>query len=518
MSIFKKVIAGVCCLCTAFSVCACGEINNFQEESVDTENDYYAGSLNIRVWDAGFGVRWLDKVIAAFNDKYPDVEVDVSESVEKMQVFGDITGKGNKYDIIISESILTDWAEECLEPIDDVYSYMNSGESVSVGDKIMPIYKKYLNNKGHYYQVPAYVGTYGIVYNSDFIYDEEVPVTTEELKALCTSLKKDSLTPFIFSGEAGTNYWDYIYATWFAQYEVREAYTAAQSGQIIDANGELKYDPSAAYLTGGLKAMQVCEDLLWYENGNIKSDSTGLQFIIAQREFLEGKAAMMYNGSWLFNEMQLMFPNGTESDFKMMKIPVISAITEKCTTIENDAELAALVRAIDAGETDLSGEGYDVNAADFAKVSEARNFFYAGSEGATAVVPINARNKQIAKRFLTFMYSETGIKELASAKAGNILPVNNLNMKVPTDNTFIETSYSILLNNEVFYNNPVIAIDYLCTATTAGGIEKQFGSQNSKDRTRASVSFEAKKNLWTANDNEKFWNALISAGYIKERP
>ena len=116
------------------------------------------------------------------------------------------------------------------------------------------------------------------------------------------------------------------------------------------------------------------------------------------------------------------------------------------------------------------------------------------------------------------MYSETGIKEHASAKAGNVLPVNSLNMKVPTDNTFVETSYNILLNNEVFYNNPVIAIDYLCTATTAGGIEKQFGSQNSKDRTRASVSFEAKKNLWTANDNEKFWNALISAGYIKERP
>ena len=107
---------------------------------------------------------------------------------------------------------------------------------------------------------------------------------------------------------------------------------------------------------------------------------------------------MMYNGSWLFNEMQLMFPNGTDYDFKMMKVPVISAITDKCTTIENDAELAALVRAIDAGETDLAGDGYEVNAADFARVSEARNFFYAGSEGATGVVPINARNISIGCR------------------------------------------------------------------------------------------------------------------------
>ena len=35
--------------------------------------------------------------------------------------------------------------------------------------------------------------------------------------------------------------------------------------------------------------MQVCEDLLWYENGYIKKDSTGLQFINAQREFLKGE-------------------------------------------------------------------------------------------------------------------------------------------------------------------------------------------------------------------------------------
>lgn len=517
MSIFKKTIAAICCLCTAFSVCACGPINEFQSESVDEQNDYYAGSLNIRVWDGGFGLKWLDKVIVAFNEKYPDVEIEVSDSVEKMQVFGDVTGKGSKYDIIFSESILVDYAKECLEPMDDVYTYVNKGESVSVGDKIFPIYKKYLNNNGTYYQIPAYLGTYGIVYNADYIYDDEIPVTTEELKTLCGSLKS-SIKPFIFSGESGTNYWDYIYATWFAQYEGKDAYSASLSGQIINADGEYVYDPKAAYLDGGLKAMQVCEDLLWYENGNIVTESTGLQFIESQRRFLNGGAAMMYNGSWLFNEMQLMFPSGTDYDFKMMKVPVISAIIEKCTTIADDAELAALVRAIDAGETALSGDGYEVNEADFAKVSEARGFFYAGSEGATGVIPINARNKQLAKRFLTFMYSEEGIKAHASAKAGNILPVKEINFTISTDNTFTETAYNILLNNEVFYNNPVIAVSNLCTDTLATAIEKQFGSQNSKDRTRAVDSFNAKKALWTANDNEKFWNALISAGYIKEKP
>ena len=553
MSILKKTMALVCCLCTAFSMTGCfvggtnssaGGNNSSSSSSVGGGNSSdngasdgtsvdggssdsqssaenmvdtsLTGELNIRVWDGGYGLVWLENVIVAFNDMYPNVEIEVSDSVERQQVFGDIVGKGTKYDIIFSESIVTDYAQDCLEPIDDVYAYTNVGESMTVGEKIMPIYLNYLKNKGHYYSIPSYVGAYGIVYNGDHIYDEEVPVTTEELKALCTELKS-SIKPFIFSGETGTNYWDYIYSTWFAQYEGRDAYSAALSGQIIE-NGEYKYDPKSTYLDGSLKAMQVCEDLLWYENGNIVTSSTGEQFILAQRKFLKGEAAMMYNGSWLFNEMQLMFPNGPESDFKMMKVPVISAITEKCTTIANDAELAALVRAIDAGETALSGTGYDVNEADYARVAEARNFFYAGSEGATGVVPINSKNKDLAKRFLAFMYSDVAIEAHALAKAGNILPVNNFNVTIPTDNTFMETSYNILLNNEVFFNNPVIAIPATCTAVNAGGIEKQFGSKNAKDRTRAVDSFNAKKELWTKNDNEKFWNTLISMGYIKEKP
>ena len=63
-----------------------------------------------------------------------------------------------------------------------------------------------------------------------------------------------------------------------------------------------------------------------------------------------------------------------------------------------------------------------------------------------------------------------------------------------------------------------MAVDPYCTDTAAGMIEKQFGSQNTKDRTTAADSFAAKKALWTANDNEKFWNELLSKGYITERP
>lgn len=517
-------------LCAALSVSAfsaCAQQGDtpvpFEPEVVDPDNDKLSGSINIRVWDGGYGLNWLDQVIVAFNAKYPDVKIGVSDSVERQQVFGDITGKSEKYDIIFSESNVAEYSEECMTPIDDLYTFTAKGEDRTVGEKLNPVYAELLKYKGHYYQIPSYVGAYGFVYNNDYVSDDELPVTTDELKALCENLKNTmggAGSPFIFSGETGVNYWNFAYCTWFAQYEGRTAYRAALNGAIIDENGEKKIDPSSAYLTGGLKAMQACEDLLWYENGYINTQSTGLQFITAQRDFLKGKAAMMYNGSWMFNEMQTMFPNGTDYDFKMMKVPVISAIREKCATIENDAELAALVRAIDAEKTELKGTGYEVSEADYNTVKEARAFFYAGGENANALIPINARNKELAKRFLAFMYSDAGIKAHASAHAGNVLPVQGVDFgaTLDTDDVFLASAYEILGTKEVFFNDPVKAVEPYCTDAKQNSIEKQFGSQSAGDRVRAVTSYNAKKALWTADDNAKFWKELISKGVVTERP
>lgn len=517
----RKIFALILSCFMLFSVTACGG-EDYSNEVIDDENEILSGTINIRLLETGYGVAWLENVAVAFNEKYPDVKIKIDTSTERQQVLGDITGKSEKYDIIMHEVSLNKFLD-CVEPIDDVYSYKNKGEDKSVSEKLNSIYPDFLKVNGHYYQIPSFVGAYGFVYNSDYIYDNEIPVTTEELKAICYKLKNtDHLTPIIFSGETGTGYWDFVYCTWFAQYEGREAYTAALHGQVKGANGEYSFDPKTAYLDGGLKAMQVCEDLLWYDNGYIEPNSTGLQFIIAQRDFLQGKAAMMYNGSWLMNEMQLQFPDGPEFDCKMMKIPVISAIREKCTTIADDTELAALIRAIDNGDTSLSGSGYDVNEEDFIKVKDARSFYYAGAEAASACVPVNARNKTLAKRFLAFMYSDEGIMRHAEAKAGNVLPVKVSEFKraLTTDDTFLKTSYDVMFHNDVFFNNPLIAVTPYCTDTNkaASMIEKQFGSQSGKDRTRAVDSFNAKKTLWTENDNDKYWTELISNGLIKERP
>ena len=55
-----------------------------------------------------------------------------------------------------------------------------------------------------------------------------------------------------------------------------------------------------------------------------------------------------------------------------------------------------------------------------------------------------------------------------------------------------------------------------CVDETAQCFERQFGSQNAKDRTRASVSFEARKTKYTADGGQEYWDALYTAGLISE--
>lgn len=500
-----------------------------REEVITDET--VSGDLSIRLWEGGYGDQWLVNVKNGFTAKYPNVNIDIKSSTERMVVFGEIvSGTNTQYDLYFTDSVLYDYLDY-LEPLNDIFTSTWSGETASVESKIEDVYLDAYKTGDNYFFIPAYTGIYGFVYNTNYISEDAVPVTTDKLTELCAELKLSGIKAIGYSGEAGVNYWNYAYSTWFAQYEGLNAYQQMQIGRTINSAGEAVIDPASAYMTGGLEAMQVCEDLLWYENGYSDPQGTGKQFITAQREFLQGDFAMMYNGSWMMNEMRRHIGEGMEHDFKMMRVPVISSIVDKCPSIDGatpeakDDELEALIHAIDAGVTDLDGEGYSVTQADYDRVKEARQLVYGAGEMSSAVITKTAQNKNLAKLFLRYMYSDEGIRLHASAMQGCTLPIKDTSIFQGEENIdyemeFYETAYDIMFSsNRFFNNNRDAAVEVYCTATNAAdSIEKQFGSQSAADRTRASASFQAKKELWTADDDDKYWQEMIAQGYVTEKP
>ena len=490
-----------------------------EEEHIDDDLNDVSGDLSIRLWEGGYGVGWLDNVIKGFKAKFPNVKVSYKASSERQVVVGEITAGSDKYDLYFNESDLFTIngfkPQEALEPLDDVYSYKWTGEDRTIAEKMDDSFLSFYKIGEHQYMINQYAGCWGFAYNIDYIGDDEIPVTTEELKSLCVSLKTNGITPLIFFEKS---YWDYAYYNWFAQYEGREAFDLYQIGKIINGENQAVYDPSAAYPIGELKALQVCEDLLWLPYGNIAEQSTGYQFIVAQKKLLDGDVAMMFNGSWMLNEMQDLYPEGKGNEFRIMKVPVISAITDKCATIENDAELSALIRAIDAGETALSGEGYNVSQADFDRVKEARNLVYCSGESATGVITKSAHNKQLAKLFLKYMYSDEGLKLYLNAKNGAMLPVKGYDELIAGLDLeeFERSAYNVILgSNRLFVNHKDMLISLDChDLVKVNTIERQFGSQEPSDRTRASVSYNAKKDTYSVNSNKKYWDILRNNGLI----
>lgn len=506
-----------------FSIAACTSrgTQDRENEKLDGPDTEISGTLSIRYYQGGFGDIWLQSVVSGFNKKYPNVSVAIYPTTERLVLMAEIVNQNTDYDLYFSELDLSDYTAK-LMALDEVYEYKWAGEEKAVGEKITPLVSSiYQRRDGHYYNVPSYVGAYGMAYNTNYISEEDIPVTTDDMLTLCTSLKKSNITPLIFSGGITEKYYDFMYYQLYAQYEGLDAYNAAQDGQIINAEGEKVFDISSTYQQGALEAAQVLEDLLWYDNNNIVKTSTALNFGEAQVQFLSDEsAAMMFNGSWLMNEMAGF---ADDDSFSMFRIPVISAIRDKCTTIADDAELSALIKAIDAGSAALTGEGYDVNQADFDRVEEARNFCYLGSEGSNAcIVDSEEVNSGLAKLFLKYMYSDQGIRDFVYSQCGAVLPIDGIDYAQMIEsgtgvslNDFYTDVYD-MLSLPKFCNKQMAAIKMSCVDESAQCFERQFGSQNAKDRTRATVSFEARKTKYTANDGTEYWDALYERGLITE--
>ena len=514
-------------LALSLSLVSCARFDDEEEEEVPYVVDdsifpdtSVSGTMRIRYFKRGFGDKWLYNVIETFQTKYPNVKVQATPSTEAKVVYGEIIGGvETKYDLYMMEASIMDYRDLFVN-LDDVYNANVTDEEVTVKSKIEESYFQSCSDEdGTFYTIPAYCGAYGYVYNRDFVDDSEVPVTTNEMVTLCNSLKNQSITPLVFSGGDSSVYLNFLYSSFAAQYEGREAYLKAQEGRVWNEEKN-KYvtDVSSAFLPGHVKASEAVEALYWRTNNNASSQCVGYNANNAQIKILDtsNMTAMMFVGSWMMTEMSSII-KGFEVDvdrFGMFKAPIISSIIEKCPSIENDAELSALVKAIDNGSVSLSGTGYDVTQDDFNRIKEARSFVYAGSEGSRFVITKKATNPELAKLFLKFYYSNYSIKAFNAAKAGCYIPLKVSTVDTTGMNNYLKDAYKILAESPKFFNTPaafMAVTPYLYPENTT--YEKAFGSPNAEDRKTTSQMLESKRATWTANDNAKYKNEMARHGY-----
>lgn len=434
---FAKLLSVI--LVSATFLCGCGGNGGNGNQDSDQQLDIY-------LLEQGYGSDWCRDLIDEFKkqdwvkEKYPELEVTFFTNDVREWAFNNITlTKSNKYDIMFGNQLNSFAGQDdiLLELTDLVYNAKVPGEDVTFKEKLNDSYVEYYtytnpsSGEETFYSVPYYTGIYGFIYNEDALtsYGLEVPRTTDEFIKACETIRNANLDKyknndpaaqycFIQSKEAA--YWQMdggVLSPWWAQYEGVEGYNNFYNGIV---NGERSVDIFKQQ--GRLESLKVIEELLDYNNQYVSPQSFNQEYMISQTAFLQGAAVFHYNGDYFTDEMKDVKQRLENNNYKipvikMMKNPIISSIKNKCTTIADDAELSALVKAIDAGSRELKGDGYEVNQKDFNKVFEARRIVN-GSLTAPGVIPSYAKGKGVAVDFLRFMATDAGISAYCKGASG----------------------------------------------------------------------------------------------------
>lgn len=480
-----------------------------------------ATTLEISMYDAGYGYEFLNRWIEEFEKDNEGIDVVISKS-------SNITPRdllssgpnGNTVDLFIwgdnfnaiatAGDQIVEGYDCALEPIDDVLSTTVEGEEIM--QKFMDGYTpKQIN--GHYYSFSWAVGMCGLVYNQSLFEGKyEVPNTTNELISLCEQIKANNQIPFVFS--TSTGYWAYMRDIWYMQYQGIQGMNDFLNG--ID-NGQ--YSREIYHQNGRLVALETLNDLINIENGNNHGSVNTLNFTQAQARFILGDGLMMVNGDWLENEMNSVSDEDPYNyEFRMMKPPIVSALVKQLTSIPQDDPEEAdkiLSKAIDYVDGNITYEeiGCAISETDIARLTEARNCRFSLGSMHSVCIPVYATAKEVAKDFLRYMATEEAQLIYMECTSGNMLPFD-YDLESNEELWSMKSDYSKstyeLTKNAIYFGDFSI---YGLHNWTGGreNPERYFAAQNPLDRMTPLEIFEADYNYWTT---DRFNLVLRSNGII----
>lgn len=401
-----------------------------------------ATDVQIYMWESGYGTQFMNQIVNAFNEKQSEYKVTLETATDAEPIIKTLSlGSSNTYDLYFT-MLNTNQYNKDFAKLDDVLDYTVPGEGMSIREKYYDYLLDGVKNADGTTNFLTYGnGWCGIVYNADVIdgVKYKLPRTTDELNVLTAAIANDKSlkgvkAPWLFYNNKDNNgYLNYASFVWEAQYDGLDYYYNTMLA-LKDASGNTPSKEVFTAKDGRYKALQVLESIITPET--VHSSRTDTNFTNVQTLFLNGEAVFMVNGSWLMNES-----TGTNKNFGMMKMPVISSIVEKLEDTEmDDATLAQIVDAVDNGETSSALCSQN----DFNRIKEARNLLYNNAAEQYVFIPEYSVAKEGSKEFLKYFYSDEGIAKFMQVT--NLPSSAKLADETKFDSSALNNWYKIQMN------------------------------------------------------------------------
>ncbi len=332
-----------------------------EESEPAAENETAAtGTLKIATLDAAYGADIWNDVIADFEAKNPGITVEMVCDKKLEDVIGPSMKAGDYPDVIHlatgRESGLTETfiKDNALEDLTDVLDMTVPGESVTVKDKIIPGFldTTFTNpySDGKTYLAPTSYSPCGLFYNAGIFAEKgwELPTTWDEMWALGDKAKAEGIALFAYPT---TGYYDaFFYAL------------------MYEAGGPEFFEKATHYEDGiwdtpeAKTAFDIVTKLAEYTEKSVPSNANDDTYLKNQQLILDNKALFMPNGTWVVGEM-VDAPRADGFEWGFMALPAITA----------------------------GGDRYS----------------YAWFE--QAWIPAAAENKDLAKKWLAYLYSDEAV-------------------------------------------------------------------------------------------------------------
>ena len=291
-SMKKNLFLVISALAVVLSFTSCGKK---AEKSADGQ------TLKLAVVETAYGAQKWHQVVAAFEELNPGVKVELTID-KKLEDLIDPSIKAGKYPDVIMRAVggAQGFTEKFvkgkqLENLDSVLAMNVPGESVKVGDKIL---NGFVDNAtcqpygdGKTYLMPMFYSPCGLFYDADLLADNgwTVPQTWDEMWELGDKAKAKGISLFTYPT---SGYFDaFLYAL------------------LHETMGPAMYDKAMNFAEGiwetpeAKQAFDIIAKLTKYTEPTTPANANDSNFTKNQQLILDGKALFMPNGTWVVGEM-----------------------------------------------------------------------------------------------------------------------------------------------------------------------------------------------------------------------
>lgn len=270
------------------------------------------GTLDVAAFQGGYGIDFYQTAAKEFEAKHPDLKITVEGNPRIWEQLRPRFIGGNPPDLCYPGWGMDHWAlaeEGQLMELDDALASKPDQGGGTWADTFEPSLLALGKLEGKQYVLPYFFNVMGWWYDPVVFAKNgwTVPRTFNELLALCAKIKAKGIAPITYQGKYPYYLIDGMLLPFSMSVGGLEAIRAAQN-----------LEPGAWKSPAILEAANMIDEL--NKHGYFQSGASAMSHTESQEEFLQGKAAMIPCGTWLYSEMKNVMP--PNAHMKYMLPPV----------------------------------------------------------------------------------------------------------------------------------------------------------------------------------------------------